>query len=41
MIRQTLMYYIDLYRFCENPEKAWLEISEKTKYLSQELILFD
>ncbi|MEG2606420.1 MAG: hypothetical protein RR980_04140 [Mucinivorans sp.] len=26
MIRQTLMYYVDLYQFCENPEKAWLEI---------------
>lgn len=26
MVRQTLMYYINLYSFCENPEKAWLEI---------------
>lgn len=26
MIRQTLMYYINIYSFCENPEKAWLGI---------------
>lgn len=26
MVRQTLMYYINLYSFCENPEKAWLDI---------------
>jgi IS4 transposase len=26
MIRQTLMYYINIYSFCENPEKAWLSI---------------
>lgn len=26
MVRQTLMYYINIYSFCENPEKAWLKI---------------
>lgn len=32
MVRQTLMYYINLYSFCENPEKAWLDIiHERTK----------
>lgn len=25
MVRQTMMYYINIYSFCEDPEKAWLE----------------
>jgi hypothetical protein len=29
MIRQTLMYYINLYSFCENPEKAWIAIIQQ------------
>lgn len=29
MVRQTLMYYINIYSFCENPEKAWLKIIQK------------
>ena len=41
MIRQTLMYYINLYSFCENPEKSWLEIIEKRSLSPPELTLFD
>ena len=29
MIRQCLMYYIDLYKFCEDPEKTWLDTLNK------------
>lgn len=25
MVRQTMMNYINIYSFCEDPEKAWLE----------------
>jgi len=41
MIRQTLMYYINLYSFCENLEKSWLEIIEKRSLSPPELTLFD
>lgn len=41
MVRQTLMYYIDLYRFCENPEKAWLEIINTSCSSPPEPSLFD
>jgi len=41
MIRQTLMYYIDIYSFCENPEKAWLEIINYSNSSPPEPTLFD
>ncbi len=41
MIRQTLMYYIDLYMFCENPEKAWLRIINQSNLSPPEPTLFD
>jgi len=41
MVRQTLMYYIDLYRFCENPEKAWLEIINQSNSSPPEPSLFE
>jgi len=41
MIRQTLMYYIDIYSFCENPEKAWLEIINCSNSSPPEPTLFD
>jgi hypothetical protein len=41
MIRQTLMYYIDLYMFCENPEKAWLKIINQSNLSPPEPSLFD
>jgi hypothetical protein len=41
MIRQTLMYYIDLYMFCENPEKAWLRIINQSNLSPPGPILFD
>ena len=41
MVRQTLMYYIDLYRFCENPEKAWLEIINQSNSSPLEPSLFE
>ena len=41
MIRQTLMYYINIYSFCENPEKAWLEIIEKRSKAPPQPTLFD
>jgi len=41
MIRQTLMYYIDLYLFCENPEKTWLRIINQFNISPPEPTLFD
>ena len=41
MIRQTLMYYIDLYMFCEDPEKAWLKIINHSNLSPPEPTLFD
>lgn len=41
MIRQTLMYYINLYRFCENPEKAWLSIIHQRAQPPPNPTLFD
>lgn len=41
MIRQMLMYYIDLYEFLENPEKYWMEINKNTQKSPPELTLFD
>jgi hypothetical protein len=40
MIRQMLMYYVDIYRFLENPEKEWLSILKEREKSSQELLLF-
>lgn len=41
MVRQTLMYYIDLYQFCENPENAWLKIIAQRNLSPPEPTLFD
>ncbi len=40
IIRQTLVYYIGLYIFCENPEKAWLRIIMMIILLLQKFPLF-
>lgn len=40
-IRQTLMYYIDLYQFCEKPENAWLKIIAQRNLSPPEPTLFD
>ena len=41
MVRQTLMYYINIYSFCENPEKAWLKIIHKDSKPPPMPTLFD
>lgn len=41
IIRQMLMYYIDLYRFGENPEKTWLQLINQQNLPPPELTLFD
>ena len=41
MIRQMLMYYINLYEFLENPEKYWLEINKDTQKSPPEPTHFD
>jgi hypothetical protein len=41
MIRQTLMYYINLYHFCEDPEKAWLAIIKQKDKSPKIPTLFD
>ncbi len=41
MIRQTLMYYINIYSFCENPEKAWLQIINHSSSPPPQPSLFD
>lgn len=41
MIRQTLMYYINIYSFCENPEKAWLQIINQSSSPPSQPSLFD
>ncbi|MGL4248399.1 MAG: IS4 family transposase [Lactococcus garvieae] len=40
MVRQTLMYYINIYSFCENPEKAWIDIINKRNLSPPQLSLF-
>ena len=41
LIRQMLMYYIDIYRFLENPEKEWLKrMTERDESQQLELDLF-
>ena len=41
MIRQTLMYYINIYSFCENPKKAWLQIINHSSSPPPQPSLFD
>ena len=41
MIRQTLMYYINIYSFCENLEKAWLQIINQSSSPPTQPSLFD
>lgn len=41
IIRQTLMYYINVYAFCENPEKAWLSKIKQREKKPVFLTLFD
>ncbi len=41
MIRQTLMYYIDMYSYLEEPEKSWIEINEQRAKSPPEPSLFD
>jgi hypothetical protein len=41
MVRQTLMYYINIYSFCENPEKAWLKIIQTNSKPPPMPTLFD
>ena len=41
MIRQMLMNYIDLYKYLENPEKAWLSINAQRVNAPPERTLFD
>ena len=41
MIRQTLMYYINIYSFCENPEKAWLQIINQSSSPPSQPSIFD
>jgi IS4 transposase len=41
MVRQMLMCYIDIYSFCENPEKAWLNVILKRNIPPPEPSLFD
>lgn len=41
MIRQTLMYYINIYSFCEHPEKAWLQIINQSSSPPSQPSLFD
>lgn len=41
MVRQTLMCYINIYSFCENPEKAWLKIIQKRSQSPPIPTLFD
>ena len=41
LIRQMLMYYIDIYRFPENPEKEWLRrVNERGESTQLQLSLF-
>jgi len=41
IIRQMLMYYIDLYQFGENPERAWLYLIKEQNLSPPELTLFN
>jgi len=41
MVRQMLMYYIDLYSYLEEPEKSWIRINEKRAKSPPEPSLFD
>ena len=40
MVRQMLMYYIDLYRYLEEPEKAWIKFNKEREKTPPELTLF-
>ncbi|MFI3316812.1 MAG: IS4 family transposase, partial [Rikenellaceae bacterium] len=40
MIRQMLMYYIDLYKYLEDPEKSWLSINTQRAKSPPEPTLF-
>jgi IS4 transposase len=40
-VSQMLMCYIDIYSFCENPEKAWLNVILKRTPPPPEPLLFD
>lgn len=40
MVRQMLMYYIDIYAFLENPEAAWADVIAKQAKSPPELTLF-
>ena len=41
MVRQTLMYYIDMYSYLEDPEKSWMSINEQRAKSPPEPTLFD
>ena len=41
MIRQMLMYYVDLHAFLENPEMYWKELNEEINESPPEPTLFD
>lgn len=41
LVRQTLMYYINIYTFCEDPEKAWMAIIKQREKSPSIPTLFD
>ena len=41
MVRHTLMYYIDLYRYLEEPEKSWITINAQRAKSPPDPTLFD
>ncbi len=41
MVRQTLMYYIDMYSYLEDPEKSWMSINEQRAKSPPAPSLFD
>ena len=41
MVRQTLMYYIDLFSYLEEPEKSWIRLNAQRAKSPPELTLFD
>ena len=41
MVRQTLMYYIDMYSYLEEPEKSWIVINKLRSKSPPEPTLFD
>ena len=40
MVRNMLMYYINVYTFFEEPEKDWLKIQEELEIQPREPTLF-